>query len=110
MHLDSHNHFKEGLFKNILCKLGISQTFTKPHSPWKNRAEPAIGELKPYARKIMMKTQNPIRLWCFCYDYTADLLSLLAVGRFDLQGCTPYEVVMNYTPDILEYASFTWVQ
>ena len=34
----------------------------------------------------------------------------MAVGRFDLQGRTPYEVVMHYTSDITEYVSFTWFQ
>ena len=110
LHSDNHNNFKEGLFKQILRKFGVPQTFTEPHSPWQNRAEPAIGEIKRYARRIMMETQTPIRLWCFCYEYTADLLSLLAIGRFDLQGRTPYEVVMQYTPDISEYVSFTWFQ
>ncbi|GFH50430.1 hypothetical protein CTEN210_06904 [Chaetoceros tenuissimus] len=57
-----------------------------------------------------MSTDTPIRLWCFCYEYTADLLSLLATGRFDLQGRTPYEMIMHYTPDISEYVSFGWFQ
>ena len=110
LHSDNHNNFKEGLFKQILQKIGIPQTFTEPHSPWQNQAEPAISEIKHYARQIMMETQTPIRLWCFCYEYAADLLSLLAIGRFDLQGQTPYKLVMQYTPDISEYVSFIWFQ
>ena len=110
LHSDNHNNFKEGLFKKLLRKFGIFQTFTEPHSPWQNRAEPAIGEIKRYARKVMQKTNTPIRLWCFCYEYSADLLSLLANGRFNLQGRTPYEAVMHYTPDISEYVSFEWFQ
>ena len=110
MHSDNHSNFKDGLFKKLLRKFGVFQTFTEPHSPWQNRAEPAIGEVKRYARKIMQATETPVRLWCFCYEYSADLLSLLANGRFDLQGRTPYEVVMHYTPDISEYVSFSWFQ
>jgi hypothetical protein len=110
LHSDNHGNFKDGLFKKLMRKFGIYQTFTEPHSPWQNRAEPAIGEVKRYARKIMMATDTPIRLWCFCYEYTADLLSLLATGRFDLQGRTPYEMIMHYTPDISEYVSFGWFQ
>jgi hypothetical protein len=91
-------------------KLGIYATYTEPHSPWQNRAEPAIGEVKTYARRLMQRSRTPIRLWCFCYEYSADVLSILATGRFELQGRTPYEAVMNYTPDISEYASFTWFQ
>ena len=42
----------------------------------------------------------------FFYGYTADIIFLCAIGCFELQGCTPYETVMNHTPDIHEYASF----
>ena len=66
--------------------------------------------MKAYARRLMQKTDTPVRLWCFCYEYCADVLGLCATGRFDLQGRTPYEGVMNYTPDISEYASYSWFQ
>ena len=58
IHSDNHNNFKEGLFKRLLRKFGIYQTFTEPHSPWQNRAEPAIGEVKAYARRLMQTTVN----------------------------------------------------
>ena len=110
LHSDNHKNFKEGLFKKLLRRFGIHSTYTEPHSPWQNRAEYSIGEIKIYARRLMQRTQTPIRLWCFCYEYAADVLSLLATGRYELQGRTPYEVVMNYTPDISEYVSFSWYQ
>ena len=104
LHSDNHKNFSEGLFKKLLAKFGIFSTYTEPHSPWQNRAEPAIGEIKSYARRLMTSTRTPLRLWCFCYEYAADVLSLLATGRFELKGRTPYEQVMNYTPDTSEYA------
>lgn len=110
MHSDNHGNFRDGAFKNLLQKFGIFASYTEPHSPWQNRSEPAIGEIKSYARHLMRLTQTPIRLWCFCYEYSADLLSLLASGRFELKGRTPYKVVMNYTPDISEYISYSWFQ
>ena len=110
LHSDNHGNFKEGLFKKLIRKFGIYQSFTEPHSPWQNRAESAIGEVKRHARKIMQSTNTPVRLWCFCYEYTADLLSLCANGSYNLQGRTPYEVVMHTTPDISEYVSFSWYQ
>ena len=58
----------------------------------------------------MLESNTPICFWCFCYEYTADVISLCATGRFELQGQTPYVTVMNYTPDISEYASFSWFQ
>ena len=110
IHSDNHRNFKEGMFRRLLRKFGIFHTFTEPHSPWQNRAEPAIGEIKRYARQLMRSTNTPIRLWCFCYEYSADVLNLCASGRYDLQGRTPYESVMNYTPDISEYVTFKWFQ
>ena len=110
MHSDNHKNFQERLFKRLLRRFGIYSIYTEPHSPWQNRAEPAIGEVKSYARSLMMKTNTPIRLWCFCYEYSADVLSLCASGRFELKGRTPYEAVMHYTPDISEYTSYTWFQ
>ena len=110
IHSDNHSNFQEGAFKRLMRKFGIPQTFTEPHSPWQNRAEAAIGETKTYARRLMQKTNTPIRLWCFCFEYTADILSLCATGRHDLKGRTSYEAIMNYTPDISEYVSFDWFQ
>ena len=58
----------------------------------------------------MQKTNTLVRRWCFCYEYSADILSLLDTVRFDFQGISPYEVVMHYTRAILEYISYTWFQ
>ena len=58
----------------------------------------------------MVESQAPIRLWCFAYEYAAEIQSLLATGVYDLQGRTPYEHVMQYTPDISEYVVFKWYQ
>ncbi|GFH62200.1 hypothetical protein CTEN210_18676 [Chaetoceros tenuissimus] len=102
LHSDNHGNFKDGLFKRLIRKFGIYQTFTEPHSPWQNRAEPVISGVKRYAQKIMMAT-------CFCYEYTADLLSLLVTRRGPSVETT-YEMIMHYTPDISEYVSFAWFQ
>ena len=36
LHSDNHSNFKEGFFKKMMRKFGICQTFTEPHSPWRN--------------------------------------------------------------------------
>ena len=38
------------------------------------------------------------------------ILSLCVTSRYDLEGQSSYEAVMNYTLDILEYFSFEWFQ
>ena len=110
LHADNAKVFVEGDVKRKCQKYGISQSFTEPHSPWMNRAETGIREIKAYGRKVMQKTQAPIRLWCFAYEYSADICCLLATGLYDLGGRTPYEIVMQHTPDISEYVIFEWYQ
>ena len=110
LHSDNHSNFKEGYFKKILRKFGIHPTYTEPYSLWQNRAESAIGEVKSYTRRLMQQTRTPVRLWCYAMEYAADVISLLATGRYELKGRTPYETVINYTPDISEYVSFSWFQ
>ena len=110
LHSDGHNNFTQGAFKKLLRRFGILQTINEPHSPWQNRAESAIGEIKKHSRRLMQRTNTPIRLWCFCYEYSATILSLCATGRYNLKGRSSYEAVMNYTPDISEYVSFEWFQ
>ena len=108
LHSDNNRNFKDGLFKRLIDKFGIFQTFTEPHSPWKNGVEPAIGEIKIHAWKIMQDFNKLVRLCFFNYEYLANLFSLLANVRFELQGKTPYESVIYYTPDILECVLFEW--
>lgn len=110
IHSDDAKVFLHGEFKKSCRKYGVKQTFTEPYSPWQNRAEGAIRELKSYASKLMQRKSAPLRLWCFAYEYASDILSLCAGGNYQLNGRTSYEHVMNYTPDISEYVSFQWYQ
>ena len=110
LHSDNHNNFREGLFKKLLQKFGIIPTYIEPHSPWNNRDKPSIGEVKRHTRNLIIEFNNTIILWCFCYEYTADIISLCDTGLFELQVQNPYETVMSYTSDIFEYASFSWFQ
>ena len=110
IHSDDAKVFQHGQFQKDCRKFQILQTFTEPYSPWQNRAESGIRELKSYASKIMQRVQAPLRLWCFAFEYSAEVLSLCATGQHQLMGRTSYEHVMNYTPDISEYVNFHWYQ
>ena len=61
LHLDNHNNLRTGKFKKTLRKFGIWSTFSQPKSPWQNRTEFAIVEVKRQARKLMQRIQTPIR-------------------------------------------------
>lgn len=110
IHSDDAKVFAHGKFQKTCRKFGVRQTFTEPYSPWQNRAEGAIRELKAYASRLMQRKQAPLRLWCFAFEYASDVLSLCAGALPQLQGRTSYEHVMHYTPDISEYVTFEWYQ
>lgn len=110
IHADNHKTFTEGAFKSLCSKFHIPQTFTEPYSPWQNRAEGGIKEVKSYAYKIMNAEDAPMRIWCFAFEYASDVLALMATGLYQLEARTPYEHVMHYTPDISEYVNFRWYQ
>ena len=57
----------EGLFKRLLHKFGVYQTFVEPHYPWQNQADPSMGKVKQHAQKIMLHTNTTMLLWYFCY-------------------------------------------
>ena len=111
LHSDNHKHLREGAVQKDTVQIWNLECLFKEHrSPWQNRAEFAIGEVKRHIRRLMQKTLTPIRSWCSCYEYIADILSLCATTRFVLKGRTPYEVVINYTQDKSEYLTFSWYQ
>ena len=58
LHSDNHNNLKTGLLKKTLRKFGIRSSFTEPRSPWQNRAQYAIAEVKRHARTLMQVTSR----------------------------------------------------
>jgi hypothetical protein len=81
----------------------MPQNFLEEHlsanvTTWQNRAEGAIREVKTYAHFILAAENVPVRLWCFVFEYTAEMLLLTATGLYQLGGQTPYEHVMHTLP------------
>ena len=73
LHSDDAKVFAKGEFAKSCRKYQIQQTFSEPYSPWQNRAESGIRELKSYAGKLLQSTQAPLRVWCFAYEYAAGI-------------------------------------
>ena len=94
----------------ICMKRNIYQVTTEPHSPWQNPAENMGGRLKHKAKTLMRKTNTPARLWDYCWEFVASLISLTASDHPRLDGNTPYATVHGSTPNITEYLYFKWYQ
>ena len=58
----------------------------------------------------MQKTQTPIRLWDYAYEYVEQIRSLIVTDLYDLHNRTPFEIIHGYTPDISEFTTYQWFQ
>ena len=63
MHTDGAKAETLGRWKQITTDYNIRCTRTEPHSPWQNRAERTIKELKKMVRLLMHTQRVPLRLW-----------------------------------------------
>jgi hypothetical protein len=84
-----------------LCKdYGIPCTYKEPYIPWQNRAEGGIRELKQHVHRKMTSKSVPLRLWDLCCRWSCEVRNKSAGNLYQLEGRTPYEAVMQNTPDI----------
>jgi hypothetical protein len=110
LHTDGAKELMIGSWKQVCRESGIKTTTTEKNSPWQNRTEVEIRELKRHVRRLMMKTNTPLSLWDFCCQYTVELRNRIARPLPQLHGRTPYEVLTGNTPDISEFLEFSWFQ
>jgi hypothetical protein len=73
IHSDGAPELSKGHWKELCRMHGIKETITEPHSPFQNRAEINIRELKKQTRRLMQSTSTPLRLWDMCACYVSEL-------------------------------------
>jgi hypothetical protein len=110
LHSDDAKELMQGKFKELCKQYHIPCTYTEPHSPWQNRAENAIRELKRHVRRKMAANKVPARLWDFCVKWSSDVRNKTSSNRFELDGRTPYEAVLGHTPDISSLTTFNFYE
>jgi len=94
----------------MCLEAGIKMTSTEKGSPWQNRTEVEIRELKKHIRQLMDRTNTPGEFWDFCVKYVVELRNRLARPLSRLNGRTPQELITGNTPDISELIEFEWFQ
>ena len=110
IHTDGAKELIQGRWKEICKDANINTTHTEPESPWQNRTEIEIRELKRHVRRFMARTNTPTVLWDFCCQYVSELRNFLVRPTPQLKGRTPHEILSGNTPDISEYLEFTWYE
>lgn len=107
IHTDGAKELTSGKWREVCRDSNIAMTQTEKDSPWQNRTEIEIRELKRHVRCLMgRRTRTPIILWDFCCAYAVDLRNRLARPLPQLYGRTPIEKITGNTPDISEYLEF----
>jgi hypothetical protein len=57
-----------GEWAKIVKQYHIGQRTTEAKSPWQNRAEAEIHELKKLTRRVLKQSRAPAELWCFAIE------------------------------------------
>jgi hypothetical protein len=106
IHSDDAPELLHGNFRRLCKDYGIQNIYTEPYSPWQNRAEGGIRELKRHVHRKMKSKQVPSRLWDFCCRWSCEIRNKTSSNLYALDGRTPYEAVYGNTPDISSLTSF----
>jgi hypothetical protein len=88
----------------------IRQKTTEANSPWQNQAESKIKELKKLTRRVLRETSTPGQFWCYAIEWASKIRSLTAHDSMILGSRTPEERITGKTPDISEFAHFSWAE
>ena len=110
MVMDGSKEQTLGEFRKKCRDAGCHVHQTEPYSPWSDRAELAIRELKRKVRRVMIETGCPKRLWDDCLELQADINSFCVHDNHDLDGETPQAIITGETPDISSLAEFKFYQ
>jgi hypothetical protein len=94
----------EGEWKRVVKENLIHQWTTKAYSPWQNKCENAVGELKRHCMRISHRQRVPENLWCFTWKYTVKICQ--HISRETSGGQTPWESLKGETPDISALIEF----
>jgi hypothetical protein len=99
-----------GEWKKRVRKYSIDPKYTDPYSPFQNKAELDIRELKRMVRRFQDKSKSPKRLWNYLVHLCAKIRSYVAGSHPDLHGRSAFEQVHGWTPDTSLYLMHGWYE
>jgi hypothetical protein len=78
LHTDGSKTQTLGNWEALRKQHHIKTTETKPNSPWQNRVEAGIRELKRNVSRLMRRANSPLSLWDYCCSLVARIKNLTA--------------------------------
>jgi hypothetical protein len=76
-----------GQWGRIVKQYHIDHRTTEIKSPWQNRMEAEIRELKKLKRRTLKKSRAPAEMWCYAIEWAARIRSLTAHDALLLKEC-----------------------
>ena len=105
---DNAKELTQGKFANKAREAQCPLDMTDPYSPWQNRVEAKIRELKPLTERWMVKTRSPKVLWDQCLELGSKICSSIAHNVYQLKGEVPETVTTGATHNISHLCKFAW--
>ena len=109
---DNAKAYIGGQYRKKAKEAGVFCKLTDPHSPWQNRAEGEIREIKRLAGRWMVRSKSPRRLWDHAIELACLVRSHMALEIIKLDGQVPETIMMGQTADIsfiCEHEWYSWV-
>ena len=108
--VDPHASQKSNQVCQFLNKVGTTLKVLEESTQHADRAELYIGLMKKGVGRDMRETNSPMRLWCYCCERRASIMTLTAANLFQLQGQNPYMATLNEMVDISNLCQFGWYE
>ena len=99
-----------GEWKKRVRKYSIDPKYTKPYSPFQNKAELDIRELKRMVRPFQDEFKSPKQLWNYLVHLCARIRSFVTGSHPDLHRRSAFEQIHGWTPDISLYVMHGWYE
>jgi hypothetical protein len=94
--------------KRTIDKYRIQDKHTEPYSPWQNRAEHEIRELKKAVRWILNSSKVPPRMWCFALEWATEIRWHTVHDIAALNEWTPFEHYTGHMPNIVALCTYSF--
>ena len=107
---DGGSEMQKGRGRATANEYRINLQHTVPYSPWQNKAEASIREIKRGTRIKLQRTKAPKRFWSYAAKWVAAIRRLTALDIPELEGRTPMERMTGSTPNITPYLLFDWYE
>jgi hypothetical protein len=102
-----------GQMRKKVRQAGVHYNECEPYSPFQNRAEAGIREMKRAVKRSMVKKASLMNLWDYCAELQCAIRSDTALDLYALAGLTPESLIKGNTPDmsrLVEHKWYDWVK